>query len=1207
MRFGRVLSALCIAGLVAFFLTPNAWAGDELRLEKAFAFGSRNLTCATFNDPAVNYTMVHHSGQDQAAADAIAYDAVRGWGYEIIYPTPPDPPGDRNGFGRFGFFDDSPNGRNHFECVGGDACPIELYDSFIGAKDFSITCDAAAVGDTTSPCTVGGLNPEGIIFRVDVPNGKYRFVAAIGGSEHPHCHRILAEDGGSGPPEDIGIDHVVLAANFDQAEWCMESFGRVGFGCYIPPPAACDNGPFFVNLDENGRETEGSPVSPTLTVTNGYIRIHQLQGNSNDGACQGRDPNGGNLVVLEIWDVGDEEIGPGIFASPVQRTIDPDVFDPGDPISVTLTVTDVQVTTTVTETIPAGFTVSNPGNFSQNGNQLSFDFVPGGSEQETYQLTPNGCTSGQIVGSVVATGAEVCGGEITVDGESVASCSEGLTWYGGVLEFLMIGPVALDPAVDGCTDDGNLNTRDYLTDGAITESTILPIEGQEIEPDFGISAGGTGVLPVPNPLINPGGAEGALQVWRGIASDQQGYINFQDANNYQNAADADTDNLVQYCVVYLDNTTGNCLDVILEVGSDDGMVCRINGGIAGEYLACRGIPGYGAGTMVATTLVPDKNIVMIKVGEEGGGTGARLVVRDANGDPINDGSVLPSLEPPAGYPTVPTFDVSRTITPAGYIPSEEIDVTITVTNASTGVQVVETFPDILTVTDNGGGTLVDNPDATQSLTFNFTGNDSATYKLQAPDTPCDCNDPPSTFTGVATPDQGCAKRTVAGDATARCVNRYPDCIGDPTEHPDATIEWAGAFGVHPELSPTGTDGQAEEWCETPNAPGIPYIAVEQSNRIDDIGQTTQSALDYLAYEGNEARGWGFVTIWDGIDPPTAPWYDGAGYGKFGPVDDSANNRGDYNDIGCTEELYDSFIGCKEFSATCDAAAVGDPDTPCADAVPPIGPEGMIFRVDVPNGTYKFVMAVGDSDNVHAHRIVAEDGGEGPPGEITGNSVVLVDNFDQAQQWHGQTEAAEPGEGVYARVGFDGKMPPLGDGTPPDPQFVNMDENGMETFDCANSPELAVTQSYIRIHALQGNSNDGCGGPRDPNGGDLVILEIWNVGGGGGEPVFKRGDSNRDGGVNIADAVYILQNLFAQGPPIACDDAADSNDDEGVNIADAVYILQNLFAQGPPMPAPGPAVCGPDTTGHPTGGAELGCADYCASACEVPPVACPPIE
>ncbi len=106
------------------------------------------------------------------------------------------------------------------------------------------------------------------------------------------------------------------------------------------------------------------------------------------------------------------------------------------------------------------------------------------------------------------------------------------------------------------------------------------------------------------------------------------------------------------------------------------------------------------------------------------------------------------------------------------------------------------------------------------------------------------------------------------------------------------------------------------------------------------------------------------------------------------------------------------------------------------------------------------------------------------------------------------------------------------------------------------------------------------------------------------PVFKRADANRDGTANIADAVYILQNLFANGPPILCMDAADANDDEGLNIADAVYILQNLFAQGPPFPSPGPDACGEDPTGHPTGGPDLPDCDYCDSACQDPIVPCP---
>ena len=91
--------------------------------------------------------------------------------------------------------------------------------------------------------------------------------------------------------------------------------------------------------------------------------------------------------------------------------------------------------------------------------------------------------------------------------------------------------------------------------------------------------------------------------------------------------------------------------------------------------------------------------------------------------------------------------------------------------------------------------------------------------------------------------------------------------------------------------------------------------------------------------------------------------------------------------------------------------------------------------------------------------------------------------------------------------------------------------------------------------------------------------------------FIRGDANRDGTVDIADAIAILGNLFpgAGGPNIlTCADAADTNDDGGLNIADAITTLTNLFPGpgGPPgFPAPNPN-CGTDPTDDP-----LDCASY----------------
>ncbi|MEM7164181.1 MAG: dockerin type I repeat-containing protein [Planctomycetota bacterium] len=76
--------------------------------------------------------------------------------------------------------------------------------------------------------------------------------------------------------------------------------------------------------------------------------------------------------------------------------------------------------------------------------------------------------------------------------------------------------------------------------------------------------------------------------------------------------------------------------------------------------------------------------------------------------------------------------------------------------------------------------------------------------------------------------------------------------------------------------------------------------------------------------------------------------------------------------------------------------------------------------------------------------------------------------------------------------------------------------------------------------------------------------------------FLRGDANHDGGVNIADALYIFDILFAMAP-VQCEDACDANDDGSINIADALAVLNSLFGS-PILPLPAPApFCGCDPT------------------------------
>ncbi|MEM7263001.1 MAG: matrixin family metalloprotease, partial [Planctomycetota bacterium] len=73
-------------------------------------------------------------------------------------------------------------------------------------------------------------------------------------------------------------------------------------------------------------------------------------------------------------------------------------------------------------------------------------------------------------------------------------------------------------------------------------------------------------------------------------------------------------------------------------------------------------------------------------------------------------------------------------------------------------------------------------------------------------------------------------------------------------------------------------------------------------------------------------------------------------------------------------------------------------------------------------------------------------------------------------------------------------------------------------------------------------------PTTNNGG------VWITDG----PAFVRGDGNRDGVVELSDAVFQLAWLFTLGPAY-CLDAQDANDDGEPDVSDAIYLLTFLFA------------------------------------------------
>ena len=100
----------------------------------------------------------------------------------------------------------------------------------------------------------------------------------------------------------------------------------------------------------------------------------------------------------------------------------------------------------------------------------------------------------------------------------------------------------------------------------------------------------------------------------------------------------------------------------------------------------------------------------------------------------------------------------------------------------------------------------------------------------------------------------------------------------------------------------------------------------------------------------------------------------------------------------------------------------------------------------------------------------------------------------------------------------------------------------------------------------------------------IIAMILSLHSGLSAKPFIRGDTDRDPGLSVTDAIVVIRALFASGEAnLGCRDAADANDDGVLNLTDAIHILSYLFLRGPAPAAPFPA-CADD----PSPDDDLGC-------------------
>jgi PKD repeat protein len=79
------------------------------------------------------------------------------------------------------------------------------------------------------------------------------------------------------------------------------------------------------------------------------------------------------------------------------------------------------------------------------------------------------------------------------------------------------------------------------------------------------------------------------------------------------------------------------------------------------------------------------------------------------------------------------------------------------------------------------------------------------------------------------------------------------------------------------------------------------------------------------------------------------------------------------------------------------------------------------------------------------------------------------------------------------------------------------------------------------------------------------------------PLFRRGDADGSGKLDLTDAIATLQFLYMGYAAPTCKDAADTDDSGTLDLTDAISSLQFQFMGGEPPASPGPTTCGQDPT------------------------------
>ena len=385
--------------------------------------------------------------------------------------------------------------------------------------------------------------------------------------------------------------------------------------------------------------------------------------------------------------------------------------------------------------------------------------------------------------------------------------------------YLVLGPI---PNSGGAAPGDDRIRADYLCDGTVTQETIRPRPGLQLDPP---DAGGC----APD----------------GVSSCSGPTIQVLDAANTTldlNAALVPNDNVMAYAWVWVENLTGDAVNGTMGVGSDDSFEALVNGESIGLRSIGRGCGGAGViqDDGMPVTLEPGANLVGVKVFEGGGGWCCRFRLLDEFGSPITDDGI--------DFRVTTDLAEDVTATRSFEVLADDVQVTIDVENEAAGpIGIVETFHPSWNASDvSGGGEIsagrIEWDDAPDSVSYVLTRD------------------------AVCSPDVAVVDGIVSSESSG-------SAIGGDTVIPDCTVQiyvpevlvtpsFRIPDGVACTISPAGL---REDWITGVTGDGddytdrtfVPEDGLEFSPDFDILRSTGFSDIDPFARE----------TFWTDPDDP----------------------------------------------------------------------------------------------------------------------------------------------------------------------------------------------------------------------------------------------------------------------------------------------------------------------------------------------------